>query len=125
QGGEGADAAAVADLAAGDVGVRRRHLRADGRVDHRRVGADDGRAPDASAAAKGGAGLDHRVRGDLDVGVDPGGVGIRDRHPVEHVALVDAPAGDLVDRRQLGAVVDPDVHRDVADLVDDHALAVL
>ena len=84
------------------------------------------RAADARAAAKRGAGLDHARRArSRRRRRSRWSAGSMMRHAVEHVALVDPLAGDLVHRRQLGAVVDADVHRDVVDPVDDHAPAVL
>ena len=69
------------------------HLGAEDRVDQRRVRADDAARPDARAPAQRRARLDHGVRLDLDVGVDPGRLGVGDRDAGEHVALQDSPAG--------------------------------
>ena len=105
--------------------MRRRHLGAEDRVDQGRVRADDAARPDARAPAQRGARLDHGVRLDLDVGVDPGRLGVGDRDAGEHVALEDSPAGLGADHGELGAGVDADVDAHVVDLVGEHAPALL
>ena len=123
--GERAHLAAVGDLALDEVGVRRRHIGAEDRVDQGRVRADDAARPDAGAPAQRGARLDHGVRLDLDVGVDPGRRGVGDRDAGEHVALEDSPAGLGADHGELDAGVDADVHAHVVHLVDEDAPALL
>ena len=97
-----------------EVGVQDGGLGADLGVDQRCVcGPTIGAGADRGGAAQAGAGLDPRVGGDLDVGVDPGRGGVDDRHPGEHVGLEQAAARLGLDLGELDAVVDPHRHREV------------
>ena len=94
-------------------------------VDQRAERADDGAGADRGRAAQAGAGLDPRVGGDLDVGVDPGRAGIDDGDAGEHVGLEDAAARLGLDRGEVGAVVDPHRHREVVGEVGGDGVAGL
>src|SRR5256886_3797981 len=91
-------------------------------VDDYRVRSDVRAPGDARLAAEERERLDRRVRLELDRRIDPSGARIDDRHPGEHVRLVDAVSGLRRGRRQLHARGDADLNV-VAGLEDGHAFA--
>ena len=68
--------------------------------------ADAAHAADLGVAAQDGAGIDHGVLADLDVGVDVGGLGVADGDAGDHQALEHALVEDALGGGELGAVID-------------------
>jgi hypothetical protein len=91
-------------------GVRRRvaDLRsgADLSVDQLCVGADLGPGRHSRRAAQQGVGLEDGVGLERDVDVDPGRLGVANRHPFAHPTLDRAPVELAMQRRELDAVID-------------------
>src|SRR5487761_2392425 len=70
------------------------------------VGTDLGSTLDDAAPAQHRPRQDRHLRGQFDVGVDVGVLGIPDRHPAQHPSLVDPLTQDVFGAGQLESVVD-------------------
>jgi hypothetical protein len=81
---------------------------ADPGVDDDRMRPDLGAGGNRRRTPEHGERMDHDIRAEADLGVDPGRHRVHDRHACEHVCLVDPVAQDGRGERELDAVVDPD-----------------
>ena len=123
--GERPDRGSIVHARAGQVGVQDRHAVADLAVDQRAHRADHAVVADPRGAAQLHERLDDGVAPDRHRDVDRRRARVHDRHPAEHELALDAPLGDRMRVREVGAVVDAVGEVGVADRMSEHRLARL